>query len=169
MNLSKDQATLISDRRRLWDVRKYCQVRPALGRNNIDGGKSSTAFIGAEQSTPDVALSSLLQLLVAQLDVDIASLLDEETQFFLAGAHKDNSEPTTEPAKWFGCDTISHADGLCERTIAIDRTQGPAIYEELDMTGNPRTKDLQYASGAVANFRHYAGPKQASQLVRSSP
>lgn len=159
MRLSKDQAAIISDRRRLWEVRKYCQVRPALGRNNIDGGKSSTAPTDAEPSTPDVALSSLLQLLVAQLDVDIAmiSLLDEETQFFLAGAQKDNTEPTTEPAKWFGCDQISHADGLCERTIAIDGTQRPAIYEELDMTENPRTKDLPYVSGAVASFRHYAG------------
>jgi hypothetical protein len=159
MSLSKEQAAIISDRRRLWEVRKYCQVRPALGRNNIDGGKSPAVSEVAETCTPDVALSSLLQLLVARLDVDMAmvSLLDEETQFYLAGAHKDVTKPATESAQWFGCDQIAHAGGLCERTIAIDSTQGPPIYEELDMTENPRTKDLPYVSGTYASFRHYAG------------
>jgi len=154
MSLSKEQAAVISDRRRLWEVRRYCQVRPALERNNIDGGKSSTG-----PSTPDVALSSLLELLVNRLDVDIAmvSLLDEETQYFLAGAQRDTSEPAVESARWFGCDQIPHLGGLCERTIAIDSTKGPAIYEELDMTQNTRTQDLSYVSGALANFRHYAG------------
>ena len=148
MNLSKEQAAIIRDRRRLWEVRKYCQVRPALGGNNIDGGKSS-----------DVALSSLLQLLVTRLNVDIAmvSLLDEQTQFFLAGAHKDTTDPATEPATWFGCDQVSHAGGLCERTITIDNTQPPGIYEELDMTTNLRTKDLPFVKGNIASFRHYAG------------
>jgi signal transduction histidine kinase len=150
MSLSKEKAAVISDRRRLWEVRKYCQVRPVLGRNNINGGKSLT---------PDVALSSLLQLLVNRLDADIAmiSLLDEKTQFFLAGAQKDASEPSVESATWFGCDQISHLGGLCERTIAIDSTHGPAIYEELDMTRNTRTKDLPYVSGSLASFRYYAG------------
>lgn len=94
MNLSKEQAAIISDRRRLWEARKYAQIR-----NNIDDGTSSAA-----SSSPDVVLSSLLQLLVARLNVDIAmiSLLDEETQFFLAGAQKENNEPTTDPAKWYG-------------------------------------------------------------------
>lgn len=125
-----------------------------MGGNNIDDGTSS-----AEPSSPDVALSSLLQLLVARLDVDIAmvSLLDEETQFFLAGAQNDNNEPITEPAKWYGCDRISHSGGLCERTIAIDSTHPPGIYEELDMTKETRTRDLPYVRGDIDNFRHYAG------------
>ena len=159
MSLSKQQAAIISDRRRLWEVRKYCQVRPALGRNNIDSSKYSTVPNAARSFAPDVALSSLLQLLVARLDVDIAmvTLLDEKTQFFFAGARKDNSELATEPSQWFGCSQVSHAGGLCERTVAIGSTERPAIYEKLDMTQDPLTKDLDYVSGALANFRHYAG------------
>jgi hypothetical protein len=159
MSLPKEQAAVISDRRRLWEVRKYCQVRPALERNNIDGGESSAVPHVASSASSDVALSSLLQLLVAQLNADMAmvSLLDEETQFFLAGAQKDRNESVTEAVKWFGCDQVSHADGLCERTISIDSTQRPGIYEELDMTENPRTKDLPFVKGTFANFRHYAG------------
>ena len=159
MSLSADQAAIISDRRRLWEVRKYCQVRPALGRNNIDGAESSAVPLGASPVPSDAALSSLLQLLVARTNADIAiiSLLDEQTQFFLAGAQKDHDEPTTEPAKWFGCDEVSHSGGLCERTIVIDNTQCPGIYEELDMMENPRTKDLPFVKGTFSKFRHYAG------------
>jgi signal transduction histidine kinase len=159
MSLSKEQAAVISDRRRLWEVRKYRQVKPALGRNNIDNGGSSAVPHVASPASTDVALSSLLQLLVTRLDGDIAmvSLLDEGTQFFLAGAQKGDTEPAVDPARWFGCDQVSHSGGLCERTIAIDSTQHPGIYEELDMTENPRTKDLPFVKGTFANFRHYAG------------
>jgi hypothetical protein len=101
----------------------------------------------------------LLQLLVDRLGAEIAmvSLLDEETQFFLAGAGRDNNEPAVESARWFGCDQVSYYGGLCERTITVDRTHHPAIYEELDMSGNPRTRDLPYVGGTLDNFRHYAG------------
>lgn len=159
MSLSTEQAAIISNRRRLWEVRKYCQVRPALGHSNVDGGESSGVPPVGSVASFDAALSSLLQLLVARTNADIAiiSLLDEETQFFLAGAQNDSDEPTTEPAKWFGCDQVSHSGGLCERTIAMDITQRPGIYEELDMIENPRTKDLPFVSGTFANFRHYAG------------
>jgi hypothetical protein len=100
-----------------------------------------------------------MQLLADRLGADIAmvSLLNEETQFFLAGAGKGNSGPAVKSARWFGCDQVSHYGGLCERTITVDRTQHPAIYEELDMFGNPRTRDLPYVGGTLANFRHYAG------------
>jgi hypothetical protein len=83
--------------------------------------------------------------------------LDEETQFFLEGAGKDNSEPAVKSAKWFGCNQVSHYGGLCERTIAIDSTQHPAIYEELDMSRTSRTKSLPYVNGTLAKFRYYAG------------
>lgn len=87
----------------------------------------------------------------------MVSLLDEETQCFLAGAQKNSDGPAIEATKWFGCDQVSHSGGLCERTIAIDSAQRPGIYEELDMINNPRTKDLPYVKGTFANFRHYAG------------
>jgi signal transduction histidine kinase len=159
MNLSKEQDAAISDRRRLWEVRKYCQVKSALGRNKVGGGKPSKEPQSAGASPPDTALSSILQLLADRLGADIAmaSLLDEETQFFLAGAGRDNNEPAVESARWFGCDQVSYHGGLCERTITVDRTQHPAIYEELDMSENPRTRDLPYVDGTLANFRHYAG------------
>jgi signal transduction histidine kinase len=159
MSLSKEQTAVISDRRRLSEVRKYCQVRPALGRNKVSGGKPSKELQAAGAATSHTALLSLLQLLVGQLDADIAmvSLLYEETQFFLAGAGRDNNEPAVESARWFGCDRVSHYGGLCERTVTVDRTHDPAIYEELDMSGNPRTSDLPYVDGTLANFRNYAG------------
>jgi hypothetical protein len=113
----------------------------------------------AELSPPDAALSSLLKLLMDRLDADVAmvSLLDEETQFFLAGAGKDNSESAVKSAKWFGCNQVSHYGGLCKRTIAIDSTQHPAIYKELDMSRTSRTKSLPYVNGTLAKFRYYAG------------
>jgi hypothetical protein len=113
----------------------------------------------AELSPPDAALSSLLKLLMDRLDADVAmvSLLDEETQFFLAGAGKDNSESAFKSAEWFGCNQVSHYGGLCERTIAIDSTQYPAIYEELDMSRSSRTKGLPYVNSTLAKFRYYAG------------
>jgi hypothetical protein len=97
----KGQSAVLSDRRRVWEVRKYCQVRPVLGRNKVSGGKPSKEPQAAGATTSDNALSSLLQLLVDRLGADIAmvSLLDEETQFFLAGAGKDNNEPAVESAR----------------------------------------------------------------------
>jgi hypothetical protein len=159
MSTSKEQAAVISERQRLWEVRKYCQVRPVLGRNDVNGGELSEEPQVAELSPPDAALSSLLKLLMDRLDADVAmvSLLDEETQFFLAGAGKDNSESAVKSAKWFGCNQVSHYGGLCERTIAIGSTQHPAIYEELDMSRNSRTKGLPYFNGTLAKFRYYAG------------
>jgi signal transduction histidine kinase len=156
---STEQAVVMSDRKRLWEVRKYCQVRLALGRNDFDGGKLAEKPQVAKPSPSDAALSSLLQLLIDRLDADVAmvSLLDEETQFFLAGAVKDDSDSAIQCTKWFGRDQVSHFDGLCERTITVDRTHHPAIYEELDMSGNTRTKDLPYVNGTLAKFRCYAG------------
>lgn len=157
--LSKEQCAVISDRRRLWTVRKYAQVRPAPDHENVDDGKPAKEPLSVEPSPSDAALSSMLKILVDQLGADIAmlSLLDEETQFFLAGARKDNNDSALKSATWFGCNQVSHSGGLCERTITVDCTQKPAIYEELDMTTNLRTKDLPYVCGTQARFRHYAG------------
>jgi hypothetical protein len=159
MSTSKEQAAVISNPQRLWEVRKYCQVRVVLGRNDLDGSKLAEEPQMAEPSPPDAVLSGLLRLLIDRLDADVAmvSLLDEETQFFLAGAVKDNSESAVRCTEWFGCDQVSRYGGLCERTIAIDRTQHPAIHEELDMSGNSRTKGLPYVNGTLAKLRYYAG------------
>lgn len=149
-----EHAAIISDRQRLWEVRKHCQVRAVLGRKDVADGKSAEV-----PSRTDPALKGFLQFLMGQVGADVAmvSLLDEETQFFLAGATKDNTELPAEFTKWFGCDRVSHFGGLCERTIAVDSAQPPAIYEELDMRETDWTKDLPYVNGTLAEFRHYAG------------
>jgi len=155
-----DYAAIISDRQRLWEVRKYCQVKAVLGRNDVNDVPAKEPQMEVEPSHPDPALSSLLQLLMNELEADVVmvSLLDEETQFFLAGARKDSStELPVEFTKWFGCDQVSHFGGLCERTIAVDSTQPPAIYEELDMSKDARTRNLPYVNGTLAKFRYYAG------------
>jgi hypothetical protein len=159
MSTLKEQAAVISNPQRLWEVRKYCQVRVVLGRNHFDGGRLAEEFQMAEPSSPNAVLSGLLQLLIDRLDADVAmvSLLDGKTQFFLAGAVKDNSVYAVRCTKWFGCDQVSRYGGLRERTIAIDRTQHPAIYEELDVSGSSRTKGLPYVNGTLAKFRYYAG------------
>jgi hypothetical protein len=155
-----DYAAIISDRQRLWEVRKYCQIRAVLGRNDVNDSKpAEESQTGAEPPHPDPALKSLLQFLMDQVDADLAmvSLLDEETQFFLAGARKSSTELPVEFTKWFGCDKVSHFGGLCERTIAVDSTRSPPIYEELDMWEDTHTRDLPYVNGTVAKFRSYAG------------
>ena len=160
MNTPMEHAAVISDRQRLWEVRKHCQVRAVLGQCDVQDGESTgQARMAAEPPNPDPAMSSLLRLLMNHLDADLVmvSLLDEETQFFLAGAKKESTELPIEFPTWFGCDSVSHFGGLCERTIAVDSTQPPAIYEELDMSENSRTKSLPYVQGPLAKFRHYAG------------
>jgi hypothetical protein len=109
MSSSKGQSTVISDRRRLWEVRKSCQVGPVLGRNKVGCGKPLEEPQVAGSATSDTALPSLLQLLVDRLGTNIAmvSLLDEETQFFLAGTGRDNNEPAVEHARWFGCPSLT--------------------------------------------------------------
>jgi hypothetical protein len=155
-----DYAAVISDRQRLWEVRKYCQVRAVLGRKDVnDGKRSKEPQTATESSHPDPALRSLLQILMDQMDANVAmvSLLDEETQFFLAGTRKDDTDTPVEYTRWFGCEQVLHFGGLCERTIAVDSTQPPAIYEELDMSDSARVKSLPFVNGTLANFRYYAG------------
>jgi len=155
-----DYAAVISDRQRLWEVRKYCQVKAILGRNDVNDGKTDERpQMAAEPSHPDPALRSLLHILMEQVDANVAmvSLLDEDTQFFLAGSRKDDDDIPVEFTQWFGCDQVLHSGGLCERTIAVDGRQPPAIYEELDMSDNPRTTHLPFVNGTLARFRYYAG------------
>lgn len=91
----------------------------------------------------------------------MVSLLDEHTQYFLSGATGDNINDagiSLESARWYGCDSISHHGGLCERTITLEHQPGaPAFYEELDLVKTERTQDLPYVNGTTADFRHYVG------------
>lgn len=150
-------------------MRNYCQVKPNLAISVRDGigTVSDTNPHGQEQrqssenTRPDAALTCQLRCLLLGLNADIAmiSLLDEHTQYFLAGCGKESVDSTINPefTGWYGFDRVSHHGGLGERTIAMDSTQRPAIYEELDMAGIHFTKDLPFVNGILASFRHYAG------------
>jgi signal transduction histidine kinase len=73
----------------------------------------------------------------------------------------DGSAPNTqdtESTQWYGCESVVHHGGLCERTIAQEGLPGcMAFYEELDMTKTERTQNLSFVNGDTAKFRYYAG------------
>jgi hypothetical protein len=75
MTLSSEQAVMIANRKRLWEVRKFCQVKPSLAvwDGRATGHERPPVHpTGAEGSRPDAALTALIRGLVLQLDVDVA-------------------------------------------------------------------------------------------------
>lgn len=150
----------VNDLQRVHEVRRYCQISPSLASWNR-GTPPPDRQHAAGATRADAALAALLRCLVMELDADIAwiSLLDDHTQYFLAGAERSaRSAETRDLTKWYGCDTVTHHGGLCERTITIDHEKDPsAIYEELNMAENSRTQDLPFVDGTIAEFKHYAG------------
>ncbi|KAG9189255.1 hypothetical protein G6011_06123 [Alternaria panax] len=92
----------------------------------------------------------------------MVSLLDDHTQYFISGASRANADDTKitleDSTKWYGCESVTHHGGLCERTITRHNQPGNmAIYEELDMAELERTKNLPFVRGDIAKFRHYVG------------
>lgn len=157
MRLTSDQSANIADRQRVWEVRRFCQVRSAhsqASRCENNGGPS-------EASGGDGALSALLRCLLHELDADIASLtlLDDQTQHFLSVEHQASlHDPTTESTGWYGCEQISHRGGICEKTISLDHGPGDhPVFEVQDLSVNEETKHLPIVDGTLASFRHYAG------------
>ncbi|KAI7360665.1 hypothetical protein KC354_g8682 [Hortaea werneckii] len=151
----------IEERARCLEVRRFCQVKPSLVQHgrHFEGHSESFAALSDFDRT-DAALTALLRCVVYELDADLAmiSLLDEETQYFVAGASRTSlgsAQVTLESARWYGCDSVLHHGGLCERTVKIPNLL--AIYEELDLAANDRTSQLPFVNGDVASFRHYAG------------
>lgn len=140
----------IADRQRVWEVRRFCQVRTA---------RPSSAC--GEDSQGDAALSALLRCLLYELDADLAAitLLDEHTQHFLSVIHKvEIHDAHVRSTKWYGCEQISHRGGICEKTIAIQQTPGDhSVFEIQDLSADESTKALPVVDGSVAEFRHYAG------------
>ncbi|KAI6820723.1 hypothetical protein KC327_g8828 [Hortaea werneckii] len=151
----------IEERARCLEVRKFCQVKPSLvqyGRHFERHSESSATT--SDFNRTDAALTALLRCVLYELDADLAmiSLLDDETQYFIAGASRTSlgsAQVTLESARWYGCDSVLHHGGLCERTVTIPNL--PAVYEELDLAANYRTSQLPFVNGDVASFRHYAG------------
>ncbi|KAI7175929.1 hypothetical protein KC343_g13280, partial [Hortaea werneckii] len=152
----------IEERARCLEVRKFCQVKPSLvqyGRH-LERYHSSSTETTADLNTTDAALTALLRCVLYELDADLAmiSLLDDQKQYFIAGASRESlgsAQVTLESARWYGCDSVLHHGGLCERTVMISDLAG--VYEELDLAANRHTARLPFVNGDVANFRHYAG------------
>lgn len=188
--LSEQQRATITDRARIWEVRRFCQVLPSVvkymrGSNAGLTSTSSEPYGGHSGIKPDGALAALLRCIIHQTGADLAmvSLLDDHTQYFISGASQTNAEEakvtlgeyityqcrgvgtlfeslisTEDSTKWYGCESVTHHGGLCERTITKRNEPGNmAIYEELDMAALERTKDLPFVMGEIAKFRHYAG------------
>jgi signal transduction histidine kinase/CheY-like chemotaxis protein len=145
-----DRAADITDPRRVWEVRRFCQVRTAHppGSCGVD-------------SKSDAALSGLLRCLLYELDADLAAitLLDEHTQHFLSVVHRSHlHDLTVQTTKWYGCEQIAHRGGICEKTVLLDRRdEAHPVYEILDLSADESTKSLPVVDGTVADFRHYAG------------
>lgn len=156
MRLTSEQSANLADRERVWEVRRFCQVRAAHSQASRceNGGRP-------EAAGNDGALSALLRCLLYELDADIASLtlLDDETQHFLSVEHESSlHDPTTEDAGWYGCERVAHRGGICEKTINLDSIPGGhSVFEIQDLSADDDTKDLPIVDGTLANFRHYAG------------
>jgi hypothetical protein len=72
--LSDENKATIAHRQRVWQVKKYCQVRPFMFRYSSDGSNSVTeddASLHGNNETADPALAALLKGVVKQLDADI--------------------------------------------------------------------------------------------------
>jgi len=168
MFLTDQEKASIADRRRVWESRKYCQLQPSTTRYARDGkvsvdGRPSHGESG-NTTEPDPSLTALLRGVLNQLSTDLVmiSLLDDHTQFFISGASNadcDDAEVTLASTQWYGCDEVIHHGGLCERTIAVEKTpdEPGAIYEVLDMGADERTRNLPFVNGSLASFRHYIG------------
>ena len=150
MSQTTDQAADIADPRRVWEVRRFCQVRTA----------HPPTACGVD-SKSDAALSGLLRCLLYELDADLAAitLLDEQTQHFLSVVHRSAlHDLNVQTTKWYGCERIAHRGGICEKTITLDRQdKAHPVYEILDLSADDSTKSLPIVDGTVADFRHYAG------------
>lgn len=150
MAQTTDRAADITDPQRVWEVRRFCQVRTAHppGACGVD-------------SKSDAALSGLLRCLLYELDGDLSAitLLDEVQQHFLSVVHRSAlHDLAVQTTKWYGCEQIAHRGGICEKTILLDRQdQAHPVYEILDLSADDSTKSLPVVDGTVADFRHYAG------------
>jgi hypothetical protein len=77
--LSDENKATIAHRRRVWQVRKYCQVRPSMVQYTSDGSNSGTEHVASaslhgNNETADPALAALLKGVAKQLDADIVGI-----------------------------------------------------------------------------------------------
>ncbi|KAH6622177.1 hypothetical protein C7974DRAFT_315148, partial [Boeremia exigua] len=154
----------------------------------IDGSITSRPYAGLPQNTDDdrerarelyryfrppvaaepidTVLTAHAQLAAWRLNAERAmiSLIDEETQYFVAEStktvHLDDAEQYEDPddAIWAGCVRVPKAGRLCEHTIAAPPPPdgGPACFEVLDLSKDERFNQLGFIAGPPY-FRYYAG------------
>lgn len=150
MSQTRGRPADIADRQRVWEVRRFCQVRSVHPPSTC-----------GEDTHGDAALSAILRCLLYEFDADLAavSLLDEHSQHFLSVYHKAGiHDANVRTQKWYGCEQISHGGGICEKTIALEQSpEEPKAFEILNLAEDESTKFLPVVDGTVAEFRHYAG------------
>ncbi|KAJ8117060.1 hypothetical protein OPT61_g1647 [Boeremia exigua] len=153
-----------------------------------DGSITSRPYAGLPQNTPDdrerarelykyfrppvaaepidTVLTAHAQLASWRLNAERAmiSLIDEETQYFVAEStktvHLDDSAQYDDPedAIWAGCVRVPKAGRLCEHTISTPPPPegGPACFEVLDLSKDERFNQLSFIAGPPY-FKYYAG------------
>ncbi|KAF2630337.1 hypothetical protein BU25DRAFT_362458 [Macroventuria anomochaeta] len=114
----------------------------------------------------DTVLTAHAQLTAWRLNAERAmiSLIDEETQYFVAEStktvHLDDAAQYDNPedAIWAGCVRVPKAGRLCEHTISTlpPPEGGPALFEVLDLSKDERFDQLSFIAGPP-HFRYYAG------------
>ncbi|KAL1649325.1 hypothetical protein SLS61_006433 [Didymella pomorum] len=114
----------------------------------------------------DTVLTAHAQLAAWRLHAERAmiSLIDEETQYFIAESTKtvylDDAEKYDDPedAIWAGCVRVPKAGRLCEHTISTPPPPegGVACFEVLDLSQDLRFNTLSFIAGPP-HFRYYAG------------
>jgi hypothetical protein len=95
--LTQQQQAYVTDRARVWKVRRFCQVLPSAVKyvRGIDAGltrqpSASESHPKHSGNKPDGALAALLRCIVHETDAEVAmiSLLDDQTQYFVSGASR---------------------------------------------------------------------------------
>ena len=90
------------------------------------------------------------------------SLIDGETQYFLAGVEFDGKNIHGR-VNWFGCSNIPTHQSLCQYTIAADDAtlEYPCLVIE-NLLKDERFCHLPVVDGSVAAYRFYAGTSIAT-------
>lgn len=90
----------------------------------------------------------------------MVSLVDHETQYFVAGVTREDiaSDEISANHDWFGCTTVATPGGLCENVLAVkDEKDDYPCFVIADLAGDSRFADLSVIDGTLASYRFYAG------------
>lgn len=79
--LSDEDKASISHQRRVWQVRKYCQVKPSisqysLGSTDLERTASNTVSLRGKDEPADPALAAFLRDVLRRLDADVVRITE---------------------------------------------------------------------------------------------